>query len=75
MTIRGGEPFAFSSREQAGGIRIECKQPLFGRGMRLDDAVVKDMTDGKSAFGEAPRDQQAAMAVERIAFRTHQTDP
>ena len=43
--------------------------------MRLDRAVMKDMADGEAVFGEAARDQQAAMTVERVALRTHQTDP
>jgi hypothetical protein len=30
-----------------------------------------DMTDGQSALGEAPRYQEAAMTIERLALRTH----
>jgi hypothetical protein len=43
--------------------------------MGLDGAVVKDVADGKATLGEPSRDEQTAVAVERVAFRAHQTDP
>src|SRR5262249_45057900 len=40
--------------------------------MRFDRAVDADMTERQSALGERPADQQAAMAVERLALGAKQ---
>src|SRR5262245_37214461 len=42
--------------------------------MRFDRAIVADMTKRQSAFAERPADQQAAMAVERLALGTQQAN-
>ena len=46
----------------------ECEQALLRRCMRFDRAVGAEMTERQSALGEGPADQQAAMAVERLAL-------
>jgi hypothetical protein len=50
------------------------EQALFRRRMRFDRAVGADVAKRQSAFGQRATDQQAAMAVERLALRTQQTD-
>ena len=63
-----------SRREQVAPVSlvIEPQEPLFGRGVRLDRAVMQDMTDSKAPPGEVSRHQQTAMTIERLSFRTHQ---
>ena len=43
--------------------------------MRLDAAVVQDVTDGKTARSERTGDQETAVAIERRALRAHQAEP
>ena len=50
----------------------ECEQSLFRRRMRFDRAVGPDMAKRQSARGQRPADQQAAMAVERLALGAKQ---
>src|SRR5262244_4146125 len=50
----------------------EREQTLLRRRMRFDRAVGADMTERQSALGERPADQQAAMAVERLALGAKQ---
>jgi hypothetical protein len=46
VAIRCRESFALSSDEQVIGLLAQRQQSLFGRRMRLDRAVMQDMTDG-----------------------------
>ena len=56
-TIRCRESFVLSSREQVAGVAVERQQPLLGRRMRLDGAVMQDVADGKPALGKTSRHQ------------------
>ncbi len=48
------------------------EQALLGCGVRLDRAVGEDMAGRHAPLGERARDQQAAVAIERLALRAHQ---
>jgi len=72
--IRCRESFVLSSREQVAAFVVERQQPPFGCRMRFDCTVMQDVADGKSALGEAARQQETAVAVERLALRAHQAD-
>ena len=50
----------------------EREQSLFRRRMRFDRAIGPDMAERQSARGQRPADQQAAMAVERLALGAKQ---
>ena len=60
--------------EKVGLAPGEREQALFRRRMRFDRAVGPDMTKCQPAFTEGAADQQAAMAVERLALDTQQAD-
>ena len=40
--------------------------------MRLDRTVIEDMADARTTRGKRARHQEAAMAIEWLAFGTHQ---
>jgi hypothetical protein len=63
-----------SSGEQVAVFVVERQQPLFSCRVRLDRSVHENVADGKSAFGEVARYQQAAVAVERLASGAHKAD-
>ena len=48
------------------------EKPLFGGRMGLDRAVAQNVADRTAAPRQRPADQQAAVAVERLALRAHQ---
>src|SRR5262249_39311723 len=52
----------------------EREQALFRRGVRFDRAVGANVTKREPAFAERSADQQTAMAVERLALGTQETD-
>src|SRR5262249_37741480 len=60
--------------EKIGLASGEREQAPFRRRMRFDRAVGADMTKREPAFAERPTDQQTAMAVERLALGTQQTN-
>ena len=72
--IRCRESFVLSSRKQVAALAVEREESLLGYRLRLDCAVVQDMSDRETASGEAPRHQKTAVAIERLAFRAHRAD-
>src|SRR5262249_4079818 len=52
----------------------EREQALFRLRVRFDRTVDAHMPELRSALGECPADQEAAMAVERVALVTQETD-
>ena len=53
---------------------VKRQQPNFRRGVWLDHAIVQDVADSDAAFGEAARNQQTAVTIERFALGAHQTN-
>ena len=49
------------------------EQAVLGIGMWLDRPVAQNMSERKSARGQRACDQQATVAVERLALRAHET--
>ena len=58
--------------KQVGFAAGEFEQPSLGRRVQLDRAVGADMSGRQPARGERAADQQAAMAVERLALGAQQ---
>src|SRR5215471_6030542 len=64
-----------ANRSQAfGTVFSSGQQPNFRRGVRFDRAVMEDVACGDAAFGEAARNQETTMTIERFALGAHQTD-
>src|SRR5215469_10333808 len=62
---------------RAGGEKIvRCarlrKQALLGGDMRLDRTVHQDVPEREAAFRQSASDQEAAVAVERLALGAHE---
>jgi hypothetical protein len=59
--------------EQIGGWQPQRgDKPLFGGRMGLDRAVAENVADRAAATRQGASYQEAAVAVERLAFRAHQ---
>ena len=77
-TVRCRESVTLSRRVQVAGVWnrlfVKRQQPNFRRGVRFDRAVMEDVACGDAAFGEAARNQETTMTIERFALGAHQTD-
>jgi hypothetical protein len=70
--IRCRESLVLSSYEEVAILAGTLEEPPLDSGVRFDSAIMQYVSDAHAARGECPGDQQTAMAVKRIAFRTHQ---
>jgi hypothetical protein len=72
--IRCRESFAVSSYEQISVGPAPRYQPLFSRPVRLHGTVVQNVADREAALHDRARYQQTAVAIEGLAFGTHQAN-
>src|SRR5262249_15659740 len=74
-TIRCRESLVLSSYEEVTVFTRTFEKPALGSGVRFDSAVMQNMSHRDTARSQRAGNQEAAMAVKRIALRTHPAQP
>jgi hypothetical protein len=70
--IRCRESLVLSSCEEVALLTRAFEKPALSSGVRFDSTVMQNVADRRTARRQRAGDQQTAMAIKRIALRTHQ---
>ena len=73
--VRCRESGGLSSVEQVAVLVVERQQTPLRGGVRLDAAVVQNVTGSETVFSKTPCHQEAAVTIKRLAFGAQEAEP